>query len=218
MRRIASLLAVVAVSAITPSVRAGYTAVTTTDNVLTPTNGLPGPQPQIGETFNTQTSGGFASFTPDTPADPQITTDLSSYRYTLDGSVASVNLLTGVVDYTGNYRIFYDLNHDNLFDGSDPSVSSGTFNIVATFVPATNNATLAGQLNQTQGPSNPAFKDLSYGGNRVLYTGLYQGTNPGVSGTIQGALRQNALAPEPASLMVVVLSGAGLLARRRRTL
>jgi hypothetical protein len=216
MRRKYLLASVLVAAAATP-VFAGYTATTSVDTVLTPEGSQPGPQ--VGDTFDTQTSGGFLTYTPDTPNDPQITGgDLPNYRYTLDGTVASVDTLTGMVDYTGTYRIFYDLNHNGLYDsGSDPSVSSGDFNITATFIPGTNNATLSGDLTQTAGPSNPAFADLSEGGNPVLYTGTYDGTEPGVLGTIVGTLRQNAVVvPEPASFSLLAIGAVSLMGRRRR--
>jgi hypothetical protein len=193
---------------------AGYTAITTTDTVNTPSTG----GPVVGDLFSTATSGGFTSFIGDTPNDPTLTgNDLPYYRYTLDGSITSINSLTDQIEYTGAYSIFYDLNLDGTFETGEPTVSTGDFTIFATFLPGTNDAALTGDLTQTAGPSNPAFADLSEGGRPVLYTGTYDGNDPGVSGTIQGTLRQNAVVvPEPASMGILCLGGL-LLGRRRRS-
>lgn len=209
------LAASLAALAASPLALAGYTATTGVDPVSTPSGPLAGPQ--VGDAFATTTPGTFTSFVGDTPADAQVTGgDLNFYRYTLSGAVTGVDLLLGRVDYAGTYTIFYDGNLDGAEGGpADPRVSRGTFTITALFTPGTNNAVLTGLLTQTSGPAVAAFRDLSYGGNGVEYTGAYVGTNPGVSGFIQGALRQNAVVPAPAA---GALAGAGLLAglRRRR--
>jgi hypothetical protein len=189
---------------------AGFTAVTNPTVVNTPATG----GPAVGDAFNTPTPGSFTTFIGDTPADPTITGgDLSHYLYLLNGSIASI---TGpIIDYTGTYDIFYDLAGSGAFNVNDPTVSAGNFNITATFIPATNDAALTGSLTQTSGPSNPAFRDLSYGGNPVVVTGSYFGTNPGVSGIIDATLRQNAVVPEPSSLALLGIGGLTLLRRRR---
>jgi hypothetical protein len=194
---------------------AGYTAVTNTTTVSTPEQNPGGPT--VGDTFATTTPGSFATYIPDTPNDPQITqNDLSAFRYTLNGSIQTINTTAGLIDYTGNYSIFYDINNNNTYDpGTDPIVSAGTFTIDATFIPLTNDATLVGTLTQTTGPAQ-GFADLSEGGHSVNYTGTYMGTDPGVSGTIQGTLTQTAVVPEPASLGLIGIGSLGLLRRRRQ--
>lgn len=205
-------LAMLGMAAVSFPAFAGFTATSGVDTVLTPAGSNPGPD--VGDTFATQTSGTFTSFIGDTPADPQITGgDTNFYRYTLNGTVASFDGLT-TVGYSGTYRIFYDQDLNGLYGGADPSVSSGNFNITAVFT-GLGAATLTGTLNQTAGPSNVAFRDLSYGGNPVIYAGTYLETVPGQLGTITGTLRQNAVVPEPASLGLLA-AGSALLLRRRK--
>lgn len=195
---------------------AGFTVTTGTNGVNTPQGAQPGPQ--VGDTFATSAPGTFTGYVADTPADPQLTgADLPFYRYTLNGAVSNVSgALSNIITYTGTYDIFYDLGLDGSKSTGDPDVSAGNFSITGTFN-GTPIAALTGTLTQTSGPTNPAFRDLSEGGNPVLYTGTYTETNPGVSGTIQGALRQNAIVPEPASLGLLGIAGIATLRRRRRT-
>ena len=200
----------------------GYTAITTTDAVLTPSP----IGPAVGLPFTvTDPSGGFSSFVGDTPADPTITgNDLSKYHYTLDGTTQSVDPATRENDYTGTYNIYYDLAGQTTYvPGADPSVSMGTFNILATFGTGanSNNADLSGSLTQVTGPTGPGasnFRDLgsTYGNNPVVYTGTYTGTDPGVSGFLQGTLVQTAAVPEPASLGLIGFGVAALASGRRR--
>ncbi len=210
MRKILVLAGAVVLAA-QASVFAGYTATTGVNTVLTPAGPLPGAQ--IGDTFTTVVPGNFTSFIGDTSSDPTVTTDLNFYRYLFDGTVSAVNGTE--VDYTGTYRIFYDLNLSNSFDAGDPSVSSGDFTLAALFnAPGT--AVLNGSLTQTAGPTNPAFTDLGlkYGGAPTTYTGVYLETDPGVSGTISGTLRQAAAVPEPS--IIGLLAAAPLAMGRRR--
>ena len=60
------------------------------------------------------------------------------------------------------------------------ATSAGPLAATASFF-APNNATFTGQLFQTTGPSNPAFADLSYGGNPVACARQFGGhvTQPG---------------------------------------
>lgn len=202
-------LAALVVAALASPALAGFTASTTVDTVLTPDTGAPGAS--VGDTFSMNVAGGFDAFIPDTASDPQITGgDLNFYRYTLNGAVASV--LANVVTYTGTYTIFYDLGLDGI-GGTDINVSSGSFTLTATFVTGFD-ALLAGTLTQTSGPANPAFSDLSYGGSPVIYTGTYTGGTPGVSGVIEGTLRQNAV-PTPGAMALAGIGGL-VAARRRR--
>lgn len=209
-------LTAIAVSALAGPAMAGFTVTTGTDLVLTPDSGLPGAS--IGDTFATASgtgAGTFAAYAPDTASDPQIAfADLNRYRYTFNGAVVSA--VGPVITYAGNYSIFYDLDTPiNGQGGADVLVSGGLFSIVATFVTG-DLATLAGTLTQTQGPGNPAFTDLSYGGFPVTYTGTYTGTTPGVSGFIQGTLRQNAIIPAPGAACVLGAAMLGTARRRRR--
>jgi hypothetical protein len=163
--------------------------------------------------FTGPLAGNFSNYVPDTPYDPQITGgDLSQYHYSLTNN--TIFSVTGnVVDYRGDYEIYY--NNPTI------RVSGGTFDIVATFG-AGNTATLLGSLTQTQGPNNPNFRDLSYGGHPVTLTGTYTGNaaNGGLTGTIQGTLRQDAVAtPEPATVAMLVSSlpiALGVWYRNRR--
>jgi PEP-CTERM motif-containing protein len=216
MRKHVLLMAAAAALLGGSSAFAGFTVTTGTDPVNTPQGALPGAQ--VGDTFATSTPGTFTNYLADTPADPQLTgADLPFYRYTLNGAVSNVSgALSNVITYTGTYDIFYDLGLDGSKSGGDPDVSSGNFSITGTF-DGTPIAALTGTLTQTAGPSNPAFRDLSEGGNPVLYTGTYTETNPGVSGTIQGALRQNAVVPEPASIGLLGLAGLTLVRRRKHS-
>lgn len=208
--------------AATPSVFAGFIATTGVNAVSTPAGSLAGPQ--VGDTFATSAPGTLTTYTPFTPADPQLDgVDLSNYRYDLNGTVTSVNLALGYVTYAGSYDIYYNLGGTGPA-APDIAVSEGTFSILAAFTSGTNNATLTGTLIQSPSFSVPApFADLSYGGNPVVYTGVYDGTNPGVSGTIQGSLIQTAAfpsgglpsTPEPASLGLLALGATALMARRR---
>src|SRR5262249_27224691 len=149
--------------------------------------------------------GTFAAYVADTIFDPQINgNDLSNYGYTLTGTVTSV--MGEMVDYSGTYEIFYNLDGNHTLDPGDLRVSAGTFVASAVFTPA-NTATFTGTLTQTQGPQNPAFADLSYGGNPVSLTGNYIGnlTDPSV-GTLESTLRQGASAvPEPSAIALLAL-------------
>lgn len=204
-----TLVALAVVALATPAF-AGFTASTTLTNVLTPDTGFPGPE--LGETFATSPAGGFDGFTPDNALDPQITGgDLQFYRYTFSGAITAA--IGNVVTYTGTYSIFYDLDLNGV-GGSDISVSSGDLVLTATFVTPFN-AVLNGILTQTSGPANPAFADLSYGGSPVIYTGTYIGANPGVSGVIEGELRQNAVVPAPGAFALAALGGLAASRRRR---
>ncbi len=199
----------VSLMALAGQAQAGFTATTGLTTVSTPAGIEPGAQ--VGDVFATTTAGTFTTFVPDTAADPQIGPDLANYRYSLNGSVASVSgALNNIIAYSGTYRIFYDQNLDGI---EDVLVSGGTFTLTATF--AAGGAVLSGELNQTQGPALPVFADLSYGGSPVLYTGTYVETVPGLQGTIAGTLRQNAVIPAPGAAAALALGGL-VAARRRR--
>jgi hypothetical protein len=206
------------VLAATPSAFAGFIATTGTDAVSTPA--VSGPA--VGDAFATIGHGTLTNYIPLGPTDPQSLGDLSDYVYDLNGTVTQVG--TGAAANLITYAGTYDVDYVN--GGTTTTVSEGTFTILAQFIAGTNNATLNGSLIQTPGFAVPApFADLSYGGNPVVYSGFYTGTNPGVSGTIQGSLIQAAAfpsgggtpgAPEPASLGVLGLGATALLARRRK--
>lgn len=204
------MIALVAVAGLASSALAGYTATIAPTVVNTPAG--PNPGPDVGDAFTTQANGFFLSFLGDTPADLQLTGgDLNHYGFNLTGAVSSVNLLLGQVSYAGNYTIFYDI---DLNGSADALVSGGTFTIDAQFDPTGVSAILTGMLTQTMPASNPAFGDLSYGGNPVIFTGAYVGTVPGQQGVIDGVLRQNAFIPAPGAAALLGLSG--LVATRRR--
>lgn len=239
MRKTMLILAAAAILAAPNAARAGYTATTgerintatpnvppyTTptgmgDVVMTPDTGYPtgNYHADVGEQIFTplNNAGDFTSYTPDTIADPQnMANDLGLYHYTLNGTVQSI---TGnVVDYAGLYRIFYDSNRNQTWDAGDNSVSSGNFNLAATF-DNFGMASLLGALNQSSGPDNPAFRDLSYGGQPVSVIGTYIADQPGVSGRINLTLRQNAagVIPEPSSLALLATGLLPLAGFRRR--
>ena len=221
LKRLFGFLAVgTALTAAVPA-EAGFTATLSPTRVITNfgTNGTI----DVGDTFTTSIPGSFSLYVPDSSSDPQINgTDLANYRFTFDGAVSAI--AGNVLSYAGAYELFYNLNvTDNTRDLSDIRVSAGTFNISATFT-APGVATVSGQLNQNMGPANPAFADLSYGGNPVNFIlGTYAETPGSGDGILNGALRQGASAlvapvPEPATL-ASALFGVGLLglaAIRRR--
>jgi hypothetical protein len=205
--------AAAALFAVSPAF-AGFTATTGTNATANTDIGTPGGS--VGDSFAVS-QGTFSTVIPDTPADPQIAAgDLPNYGYTLSGTITAVDTTLNQATYAGAYEIFYNLDGNHTLDSGDIAVSKGNFNAVAQFT-GVNTATLTGQLTQTSGPGNPAFRDLSYGGSPVDFTGLYVDNNPlGPSpvGTLTATLRQNAIAPEPASLAALALGG--LVLRRRR--
>lgn len=219
MRKYLLLLAAAAFIAAPKAAYAGYTAVTGTNTVLTPdTNG--NGKGDLGETFATETipirgatSGTFAMFTPDGPSDPQILgADLGLYGYSLNGAITTVVSPAEVV-YTGAYKIQYFDPSSAIFD-----VSTGTFSIDALFN-TSGVAALNGTLNQTAGPSNPAFRDLSEGGNPVVYKGTYTPRSVGETGVIEGTLTLRGTTPpvpEPSSLAFLAAGVLPLLGLRRR--
>ncbi|HEY3414042.1 MAG TPA: hypothetical protein VGM51_13455 [Armatimonadota bacterium] len=218
MRKYLLLLVAAAFIAAPRAAHAGYTAVTGVDAVLTPdTNG--NHMADVGETFDTTpmpvrggTSGTFTAFAPDGPTDPQINNaDLGLYGYSLMGAVTAVNGTQ--VTYKGNYKIQYFDPSSAVFD-----VSTGTFSIDALF-DANGGAALSGLLTQVAGPSNPAFADLSEGGQLVSYTGTYTPVVFGRDGVIKGTLRLpagTAPIPEPSSLAFLATGLLPLLGIRRR--
>jgi hypothetical protein len=134
------------------------------------------------------------------------------------GTVSSVS--GGVVSYTGNYTVFYDLNNDDLFtSGADTSISAGTFAMTANFslgLPAA----LSGSLAQTAGPSGPGASNFSdfgalYNYAPLSFTGTYAPIGDGSTGTVTGALATTA---SPVPLPAAGLGGlvlCGLLGLKR---
>jgi hypothetical protein len=159
-------------------------------------------------------SGTFLTYTP-SPGDPELTgNDLADYRYDLEGAGTSVTAAT--IDYTGTYNIYYSLSGHT--EATDPSVSSGTFDILAKFFTA-NSANLTGILTQTSGPSNPAFANLATAyGNPVDYIGTYVGGTVDTShGTIQGELLSAAPLPKSAFAGLALFGILGVWRVRSRT-
>ena len=213
----ASFAAAAALGLGASSARAGFVATSGPDAVT-----LTDSMPSLGDAF-TISAGTFSTFVPNTPQDPQITTDLDRYGYAFDSTATSVNPTTTAVGYTGNYRIFYNVDGNDTYDPSagDLSVSFGTLN--ASILPVTsaggNTLTVTfGALMQTQGPENPAFADLSYGGNDVGVNGTLIVPTSGspVTGTAALTFTQLAPIPEPTTAGLIGVAAAGLLARRRR--
>jgi hypothetical protein len=216
MRKYLLLLAAAALLAAPRPAQAGFVAVTGTDTVNTPdSNG--NLMADVGEVFATTPVGGsIVSWTPDTPLDPQINNaDLARYRYSLNGTVQTVDYGIGLVKYGGVYQIYYDLN-DNMLNDDGLIVSTGNFDINASFASGPSPASLQGTLTQTSGPNNPSFADFGpYG--PVLYSGTYTATVPGQQGTIQGTLTSRVPAiPEPGTMALLSAGLLPLLGLRRR--
>ena len=201
-----------------PAAHAGFTATSGTDNVT-----VLFPTPSVGNTLiinNNPNAGTLATYTPDTPADPQIgnsgTNDIALYGYTINALGTTLNT-DGSVTYAGIYEIFYNTDGNDTRDGTDISVSAGNITFVANQIGNTQLQVTAGELMQLTGPANPAFADLSYGGSNVGFVGFINvPTVPGTSGTANLTFRQNAPIPEPATAGLIGVAAAGLLARRRR--
>jgi hypothetical protein len=208
------------------AVHAGFTAQTSLLTVNNTDDGTPGGS--VGDSFNIGgavvspdaiAGGAFLAFLPDTPFDPQITGgDLNLFRFNLSGTIASVN--ANVVNYDGDYLLFYDVDGDGE-PNEGITVSAGDFAGTATFDVLTGEtAEFLGTLSQTQGPNNPNFADLSYGGTDIVLTGTYldgAGIGPSPTGTLTATLRQNAVAvPEPATLALSGMAVIASLAIRRR--
>jgi hypothetical protein len=167
----------------------------------------------VNDFFVTGALGTFADIQPDTPSDVFIhLNDLLSYRYTLVGQVVAAS--ADEVVYGGEYNIFIVL---RPFDIPIADVSSGTFLLTAEFQTPTF-ANLTGTLTQDAdqgGPDDPSLPDLSYGGHPMSFAGIYNETEIGVGGLLQGIFRQNAV-PTPGACALLGLAGLGLAARRRR--
>jgi hypothetical protein len=194
-----------------------YTAVTTDapeTNAKGAGNILPGAQ--IGDTFSV-TMGSFASYLP-APGDPIIAGanpdgtggDLSSYRFSMSGTVTGVN--GNQVSYAGFYQIFYDLNHDGIFDGSDTSVSFGTLGLLVNFNGGSPYAA-DGNLFQTQGPTGPGASSFAgFSDNSASFNGQYIQVTP-AGGFVQGTISS----PDTTTTLGLLgLSTGALLAFKRR--
>ncbi len=208
--------------------RAGFTVTTGTDLVTNtdtaPAGGSVGDSFSVGGLVNGVDglpAGTFSTYTADGPSDPQILgSDLNFYRYNLSGTISSV--IGNLATYSGTYLIFYDQNLNGEPD-EGLRVSGGTLSATGLFDPLTGEtAVFTGSLTQTQGPSNPAFADLSYGGSPVMLTGAYTdstlGDGPSPTGTLVATLRQSATTvPEPASALLFAIGGVIAMGLRRRS-
>lgn len=196
---------------------AGFTASTGPDT-LTNIDNNANSAADVGDGFQLL-KGSFSSYLADGPGDPQLTGgDLPKYGYQMIGTVSSVS--GGVVSYTGNYTVFYDLNNDDLFtSGADTSIGAGTFTMTADFstgLPASLNGTLI----QTAGPSGPFASNFSdfgalYNYAPLAFTGTYSPIGDGSTGTVTGSLATTA---SPVPLPAAGLGGlvlCGLLGLKR---
>src|SRR6478609_9750403 len=126
-------LALMLTIGISSSTFAGYTVLTGNNAVKNTDIGAPGGS--VGDSFSvggsvltadSQPAGTFIAYTPDTPADPQISgADLNFYRYNLTGTISSI--MGNLATYTGSYLIFYDLDL-NGEPNENLRVSAGTLN------------------------------------------------------------------------------------------
>jgi hypothetical protein len=169
---------------------AGFTASTGTGTYSY--SGVSLAAPVVGNTI-TVANQGFASYTPDTAADPQITAgDLSQFRFNLSLTITGIDP-GGVLSTSGTYSIKYAANN--------ALVSGGNASLFLTPVIGGIDSA-AGTLTQNAGPS-AGFADLAYANFST------------VGNTFGLTFRQDAVvAPEPTTL--AALAGAGLLAARRR--
>ena len=170
-------------------------------------------QPGVGDTM-TVTAGAFASYDPDGPSDPQITTDLDLYGWTLDA--ACDQLLGSQSLYSGTYTVFYDVNDNGTFeDAIDYHVSKGTTSMTVSPVVELSGVSLMitfGSLQQTAGPEmSPPFADISYG-QPIGFGGTI--TVPTTSPAIGTMALTFSAVPEPGMLGALGIAGC-LLFRRR---
>lgn len=187
----------------------GFTAVTNVANLILTDNGALGPD--VGDQFQVL-GGSFSSYTPDA-GDPAIAAgDLHFYRFSLSGAISSINSL--IVNYTGNYTIFYDGNGDGMLsDPSDFSFSAGNLDLSVDFSGGVNPFPVNGMLHQTSGPA-PGFPSDGFSNPNATFSGTYSlgQTNPGgqLDGTIQSV-------PDGgSSLLLLGLATLGTLAAKRK--
>lgn len=230
MRGFLQAACLVAMTAVASPALAGFTASTGADVGVYSDLGTSGTS--VGDTF-TMFGGTFVAYVSDTALDPQISAgDLSEYGYIFEVTVATISGNTAT--YNGTYEIFFNLDANNTRDPSDVSVSLGTLTATAVFTDP-NNSDFNASLTQTAGPADAAYADLSYGGNPLTVTGLYQNfSTPGTasqSATFEGQIIQTADAldprdpgtpnvtpvPEPATLGLLIMGLPLVLRRRRRT-
>ncbi len=198
-----------------------FNAVTRPAQVINTDAGEPGAQVGVGDHFVVP-SGSFASYTPGA-GDPVINGDLDRYHFTLMGEPLAVN--GTAVDYTGNYRIFYDLNNNSLWDvGTDFTYSFGLLGLKVDFSGSDNTFLATGTLTQFLGPDE-AFKLASGGKVTTGFTtgiaefkGTYtQNLTDPTSGTIQGSIGTPLSTPDSAStvgLLGIAMASLGMMRKR----
>jgi hypothetical protein len=154
----------------------------------------------------------FQAYRPDNDVfDPMIeyADIIQNYRFSLLSTrvLASSNEATV---FQGDYQISYGVLPIGM---PEYLVSTGIFVITMNYSDS-QHATLDGQLFQTQGPEDPAFFDMSYGGHPISFYGNYSETAPNIGGRLSAAhFRQWAI---PGTGTCAIFGAAGLAAARRR--